>query len=371
MSVIKTKNGWAFRTSIKNPITGERKQPYRSGFKTKKEAQFAEVEFITTFKSENYFNPSNEVMKTFINKWLNNVYKHEVQITTFERAQQVIKTHILPEFAEYEVSTIKTYDIQQFLSDKSNSGLAQATVKIIKNVLSKAFQTAVDWELIKKNPTERVKVPSIVKKEKEVWTAEEAKVFLENCDQLRWLVAFTLALHTGMRRGEILALKWKNVDLEQRTIKIKESLAYTKEKGLIFKSAKTTNSVREIVIPPSLVDLLMKIKEEQKEIKRRMGPSYNNNDLVICTEDGKPIYLRNLLRTFKRIIHRAGVKEITLHDLRHSNATLLMKQGINPKIVSERLGHANVGITLDIYSHTDLEMQKESVYALDRMLNNS
>lgn len=157
--------------------------------------------------------------------------------------------------------------------------------------------------------------------------------------------------------------------MEKRTIKIKESLAYTKEHGLIFTPTKTTNSVREIVISTNLVELLKVLKKEQKEMKRRMGPTYGNYDLVICTEDGKPIYPRNFERTFKRIIDKAGVKRINLHALRHTNATLLMKQGINPKIVSERLGHANVSITLDIYSHTDLDIQEESVNMLEKAFN--
>lgn len=103
-------------------------------------------------------------------------------------------------------------------------------------------------------------------------------------------------------------------------------------------------------------------------MKKRMGPAYSNHDLVICTEDGRPIYPRNFARTFSRLVEKAGVKRISLHSLRHTNATLLMKQGINPKIVSELLGHANVSITLDIYSHTDLEMQRESAESLENLL---
>lgn len=370
MSIVKVGSVWAYRSDVgKHPDTGKRKQVYKSGFRTKKEAQQAEAEFITKVKNEGYFLPNNEKMESFLHKWLYTVYKSQVQLTTFERAQLVIKNHILPEFAEFEVSKIKTYDVQRFLTAKSNSGLSAASVKIIKNVLSKAFQTAIDWELIKVNPITRVKGPTIEKKEKEIWTSEEAKIFLESCDELRWSVAFTLALHTGMRRGEILALRWRNINLPNLTIKVTESLAYTKESGLIFTSPKTANSVREILISQALGELLKDLKEEQSDMKRRMGPSYCNNDLVICTADGKPINPRNLARTFKNLIQKAGVKEITLHGMRHTNATLLMKQGINPKIVSERLGHANVGITLDIYTHTDLEMQRESADMLGEVLN--
>lgn len=371
MKVIQTgKNKYAFRADVgKHPITGKRTQVYKSGFRSKKEAQLAKAAFINKIKTEGYFSLQNELMESLIDKWLNTVYIHEVQITTFERAKLVIKNHILPEFGTREVNSIKTYDIQQFLSSKTSSGLSPSSVKIIKNTLSKIFQTALDWDLIKANPMQRVKGPTIEKSEKEIWTSEEAKVFLEHCDQLRWKVAFNLALQTGMRRGEILALKWKNVNLDLRTVKVKESLAYVKGQGLIFTSPKTTNSIREIVISPSLVELLKELKNEQDEMKRRMGPLYGKYNLVISTADGKPVHPRNFARTFDRIITKAGVKKVSIHGLRHTNATLLMKQGINPKIVSERLGHANVGFTLDIYSHTDLEMQEESVNKLQNLLD--
>lgn len=208
MSIKKTGNTWTFRIDVgKDPSTGKRRQVYRSGFRTKKVAEQAQAELISKIVNEGFFTPKKELMETFLQKWLHTVYKHEVQPTTFERACSTVKNHIIPVFAKSEVSKIKTYDIQKLLSNKSNEGLSAATVKVIRNILSKAFQTAIDWELIKKNPTEKAKGPSIVKKEKDTWTPEEAKKFLNVCDELRWKVAFSLALHTGMRRGEILALK--------------------------------------------------------------------------------------------------------------------------------------------------------------------
>jgi integrase len=369
MTVNKTGNTWTFRTDAgRNPTTGKRKQHQQGNFHTKKAAELAQAEFITKVKNEGYFTTKNEVMEIFIPKWLYTVYKHKVKPTTFERAVGVVKNHILPAFAKSEVSSIKTYEVQQFLSNKSCEGLSPATVKVIRNILSKAFQTAIDWELIHKNPTARVKGPSIEKKTKETWSPEEAKAFLESCDDLRWKGAFTLALHTGMRRGEVLALKWENIDFQKQTVKIKESLAYTKEYGLTFSTPKTANAFREVVISTSLIELLKELKDEQNVMKQRMGSCYHAFNLVISTIDGKPVHPRNLARTFERIIEKARLKKISIHGLRHTNATLLMKQGINPKIVSERLGHANVSITLDTYSHTDLDMQIETAAKLEKIL---
>lgn len=370
MSVRKSnKHSWSFRVDVgKDPATGKRRQVYKSGFPTKKAAELAKAEFLTKVKKEGYFTPTNELMETFLYKWLYTVYKHEVQATTFERVESTVKNHLLPAFAHYQIVDIKTYDIQQFISLKVKEGLSPATIKVRKNTLSKAFQTAIDWDLILKNPAERVKCPAIEKKEKDTWNPEEVKKFLTVCDELRWKVAFSLAIHTGMRRGEILALKWNNVNFEKQTVKIEESLAYTKEQGLYFKAPKTTNSIREVVIPASLISLLKELQYEQKKMKIRMGNVFHSHNLVISTIDGKPVHPRNFARSFEGLIKKAGINRISLHGLRHTNATILMKQGVNPKIVSERLGHANVGITLDIYSHTDLEMQHETVAKLENVL---
>ena len=187
----KVENQWTFRIDVgKNPSTGKCRQVYRSGFHTKKEAEQAQAAFLIKVQEEGFFTGSNELMESFLPKWLHTVYKHKVAPTTFERTESTVRNHLLPAFAKCKVSSIKTYDVQQFLSSKSNQGLSPATVKVIRNTLNKAFQTAIDWEIIKKNPVERTKSPSIVKKEKETWTPEEAKKFLNICDELRWKVVF-------------------------------------------------------------------------------------------------------------------------------------------------------------------------------------
>ena len=215
----------------------------------------------------------------------------------------------------------------------------------------------------------KVKGPSIEKKEKETWLSTEAKQFLESCQTLRWKVAFLVGMHTGMRRGEILALKWENLDFGKSVYSVKETLVSTKSKGLIITTPKTPNSLRDVLLPKSLLETLAELKKEQDIMKKRMGTAYHSKNLVISTVDGRPIYPRNLTRTFDNHVKKAGVKRISFHGLRHTNATILMREGINPKIVSERLGHANVAITLDLYSHTDLDMQRETTSVLEEKLN--
>ncbi|WML51713.1 site-specific integrase [Neobacillus sp. PS3-12] len=159
-----------------------------------------------------------------------------------------------------------------------------------------------------------------------------------------------------MRRGEILALRWKNVDLEKGVIHVEESLTRTKSKGLFIKDGKTANSNRDVFLSPSALYVLKKYKQEQKE---------NKLGLVIPSKTGGYLEPRNLLRKYKILMKKANVPEIPFHNLRHTHARMLMRMGENPKVVSERLGHSRVGITLDIYSHTNEEMQRKTADRFD------
>ncbi|MGG0177186.1 tyrosine-type recombinase/integrase [Gottfriedia acidiceleris] len=370
MSIKKKGNTWSFRIDIgKNPETGNRRQLYKSGFTTKKAAELAKAELLTSIKNDGYHVPSNETLAQLMINWLETTYRHEVQITTFEKTVGIVTNRLIPAFKHALVREIKPLDLQLFFADRFKEGLSPAYIKTMRNILNKAFNTAITWEIIDKNPMEAIKGPSIKNTKKAVWNETEIIMFLDHCEELRWKVAFNLALNTGVRRGELLALRWSNIDFKENTLLINEALTRTKEHGLLFKEPKSKNSNRKILIPESIVELLKQLKEEQVKIKLQLGNNYHANDLVVATYDGKPIDPRNLVRKFKQITEIAGLKKIAFHGLRHSNATLLMNKGVNPKIVSVRLGHSNIGITLDLYSHTDLEIQKRATESLESIFS--
>ncbi|WP_390892123.1 site-specific integrase [Bacillus tropicus] len=190
------------------------------------------------------------------------------------------------------------------------------------------------------------------------WTEEEVLLFLENAKESRYYIAYLLAITCGMRKGEILGLQWKDIDFERRTLSVNRSLSHiTKE----FHEPKTFSGKRLIVLPEitllALQEHLLKINEE----KERYGDGYNNFDLVCPTYNGNPCNFRSLTQLWKKLIKKCGVPDIRFHDLRHTHATLMLKQGIHPKIVSERLGHKKVGITLDTYSHVVPGLQEKAV----------
>ncbi|MEH6939043.1 Arm DNA-binding domain-containing protein [Bacillus sp. JJ664] len=268
ISIKKVGNSWSFRIEAgTDPKTGRRKQVYRGGFKTKRETQEEMIKIQNEIDEGNFFEPSKEQFKDFITKWLNSTYKSEVQITSFEKAQTIIRVHLVPYFQLVPIAKITTYDIDQFYASKLNEGLSNAYVKIMHNILSKAFQKALQWELIKTNPVKESTPPRISKTRKQTWTVDEAKIFLEFCKRENYLIPFQLAIFTGMRRGEILALRWRNVDLVKGVIYVEENLVRSKNKGLLLKELKTDYSLREIFISESVITSLQKHKTSQDQMK--------------------------------------------------------------------------------------------------------
>jgi integrase len=190
---------------------------------------------------------------------------------------------------------------------------------------------------------------------------EEINRFLHfaKFDNPIYYMTLKIAIHTGMRRGEVLGLQWKHVDLKEQKISVTQSLVYD-EDGFRFSDLKTASSKRLISIDNDLTNELKKYKAQQNQFKLALGSEYHDRDLVCCREDGRPIYPRTLAIHFDSLIKKASVPKIRLHDLRHTHATILLKLGENPKVVSERLGHSTVTMTLDTYSHVTPDMQKRT-----------
>ncbi|RAL25934.1 site-specific integrase [Thermoflavimicrobium daqui] len=224
--------------------------------------------------------------------------------------------------------------------------------------------------MIPRNPTSLVVPPKTEEKEKQTWTIQEVNQFLHYTKNEPLHVAYLLAIYTGMRKGEILGLRWKDCDLEQGRISVKNVLART-SKELIFQEPKTKGSKRNIQITPDVIQALKQHKRKQNENRLKLGHAYQDHDLVVCTSLGTPMIPRNLTRHFDRMIKESGVPRIRFHDLRHSHATIMLQLGEHPKVVSERLGHSRTGITLDIYSHVIPTMQEKAAQNFSKALNNN
>ncbi|KAF0249443.1 MAG: integrase family protein [bacterium] len=249
--------------------------------------------------------------------------------------------------------------------------LSPRTIRYANAVISSAFKQALKWRMLAYNPATLVELPRESSKEMQALSPEEAMQFLEAVVEDRFGLLLTFALITGMRPEEYLGLQWKDVDLQKGVVTIQRTVVWLpKGKSWSFGEPKTTKSRRSIPLPISIVQRLFKHKHKQLEERLKKGLEYQNYDLVFASNEGTPIMLRNLVRRhFKPALKRAELSEtLRLYDLRHSCATLLLSENENPKVVSERLGHSRINITLDTYSHVLPSMQQAASDKLEKLL---
>lgn len=353
---------WSFTVDLgKDPETKKRKQKTVSGFKTKKEAEKACNELINQLNKGTYLEPTDKTVEECLYDWLELIAKQSLRPSTFQSQKELTEGRIIPGIGKYKMSQITPAIVQKFYKDLiEKEKLSAGYVRTMHIILKKAFSQAVKWQLITQNIINLVEPPRMSRaKDIETWSLEEATRFLEYTEGKHLHIAYVLAIYTGMRRGEILGLRWKDCDLEQGKISIRQTLNLVGSE-LIFQSPKTKGSKRLITITENVIAALKKHKAEQNQNKLRFGPGYSENDLVVCNKEGNPIYPRNLVRNFHNMMKQAGVPHLRFHDLRHTHATILLSLGENPKVVSERLGHSKVGITLDTYSHVLPDMQQRA-----------
>ncbi|MRG28787.1 tyrosine-type recombinase/integrase [Laceyella tengchongensis] len=248
-------------------------------------------------------------------------------------------------------------------------GLSNRSVLHHHRVLNEALNHAVKWQLLPINPVNAITPPKPQKKKITVLTKEQVISLLQGTKGYKYYYPIYLAVNTGMRRGEILGLRWEDIDFSNHTISINQTLQKLKGIGLQFRdTTKTDGSRRSIAISESVVETLKRLKTVQAKNKLRFGPTYQDHDLVFCNKDGSPFDPDNVSREFCRYIKRLEIPHVRFHDLRHTHATLLLQQGEHPKVVSERLGHSTIAITMDIYSHVMPNMQKEAAKKFDDFL---
>jgi integrase len=286
----------------------------------------------------------------FLDRFISDVVAHTLKPKTVDSYKFLIEKHIKPEIGHYKLSRLRSDQIQTLYSKKLNSGLSERTVQYIHAVLRRALNFALKWGLIYRNPTDVVEAPRPKKKAPEVLSEDQAKHFLETVKEHRWYPIYVLAIATGMREGEILGLRWEDVDLEHATISVRKTVQSIRGK-IIIGEPKTQKSRRTISLPDFAVEVLSELEKSE--------------GFVFTTASGRPVSPRNLLRHFHESLEKAGLPHFRFHDLRHTCATLLLKENVHPKVVQELLGHSSISWTLDTYSHTIRSMQEEAAQKMD------
>lgn len=307
----------------------------------------------------------------FLDRWLKSQQK-VIGPRTYQDYIGVLRLHVRPVLGDKKLTSIKTIHIQDLIDRMQDKGLSSRTTRHMHEITCRAFKQAVKWRLLTTNPaaSENVNLPKKERKEMKSLDPDQAYLFLNQCEKDKQGLIFELALLSGMRPEEYLALQWSDVDFTRHTLSIQRVLVWERwTKHWHFTEPKTPKSRRTIPLPAYFFQKLHDHRIKQAEHRLKLGEGYHNFNLVFANDVGNPVSLRNLERRhFKPILVAAELPDIRLYDLRHSCATLLLAAGENPKVVSERLGHASIVLTLDTYSHCLPTMQKSATDKLEGLL---
>ncbi|HET7322603.1 MAG TPA: site-specific integrase [Longimicrobiaceae bacterium] len=397
----------------RDPGTGKRKYYNKTVHGTKKEAEQFLTKKLRDLDSGTLVQPSRRLLADYLKEWLRDVAHLNITERTLEDYTDIVHRHIIPGLGAHPLGRVTRQLVQRFISDlvreevevkaktkrvkggktgrkggKDREGAGEGTaaqeacgghetrrrfsartVRYVHSVLHNALEHAVEISLIPTNPAKKVKLPKKEGSDANPLSDVEAKAFLEAAEGTRWFCLWLVQVTTGLRPGEALGLKWVDVDLDTGKIHVQRALVRKKDGTWSIDPPKTDRARRTVALPAETVKVLRRQHAAQASEKLKAGDEYEDYGLVFANRTGGPLDHRVVTRRhFKPLLKKAGLPLIRPYDLRHTHATLLLKAGVNPKIVSERLGHSSVAFTLDTYSHVLPDMQQETAEKLESLL---
>jgi len=292
----------------------------------------------------------------YLDRFLTDIATPSLRPKTVDAYRWLIESHIKPNLGHHTLSQIRPDHLQNLYTKKLDEGLSKRTVQHMHAVIRRSLNQALKWELIVRNPASVVTAPTPDKKPPKTFTSDQAKQFLESVEDHRWYPIYVLAITTGMRQGEILGLHWEDVDLAKGNLAVRHTIQLLQGR-IIEGEPKSAGSRRTIALPEYTVAVLLLHQEKTGK----------DEGLLFTTSSGRPVSPRNLTRHFHLALDKAGLPKIRFHDLRHTAATLLLKENVHPKIVQEMLGHSTIALTLDTYSHILPDIQQEAADKMDKI----
>src|SRR5215207_1725443 len=354
------------RYTVQTPKEPKRKAIYG---KTRQEVAQKLTKAISERDGGLVFDDENMTLGEHLDSWLNGSVRGSVRQSTFDRYEIAVRVHIKPALGRLKLKILTPAHLAGFYQDRLSAGFAPASVNKLHVTLHKALDQAVRWRMIPRNVAAVVKAPRPNPKEMRTLSAEETRKLLEAARGDRFEALYVLAVTTGMRQGELLALKWQDVDLENATVSVRRTLTKNGTR-LLFGVPKTKKSRRTIRLTEAAVRVLREHLDRQLARIERLGDLYKDQGLVFASEVGTPMNPTNLRRrSLASLLKRAKLPRIRFHDLRHTCATLLLSRNVHPKYVQELLGHANIAITLDTYSHVIPSMGDQTARAMEDALS--
>lgn len=348
-------------------VNGKRKQKWYTIHGEKKDAEKFLTEKLRELDTGTLIDSKNINVRQYFNYWYEQHCLTKLSPTTYESYRRNLDNYILKELGYIKLEDLQPMHLQSFYTKCSKSGLSNKTILYFHRIIHCALNQAMKWQFIVRNVADCVDTPKPKKYKAMFLNDNDVTKLINAIKNTDLYIPVMIAISTGMRRGEILGLVWKNIDLDNRIIKVSQALYPTKE-GLVILPPKTESSIRNISIPLTLIDILKEYKIKQEQMKKLLENNYIDNDLVCCTADGRPIHPTTLNHKFHNLLKENNLPLIRFHDLRHSHASLLLKEKVPAKVISERLGHSNVNITLNLYSHIYEETNMEVANTFDKFL---
>lgn len=345
---------------------GKRKRITKSGFKTMKDAKKYLASLNGKYFDGELLGNENILLTDFLDYWFNNYVIKNLADNTVSGYRTNIYKHIIPDIGNLRIADITPLVIQCFYTRLSEKGLSPTSITYIHRNLHTAFKYAEKMEIFRSNVFDKVKPPKIRRGPTPTLTAKQVNELLAAAENTDILIPVALGVLLGLRRGEALGVRWCDFDYNNRTLKIEHSATRLKG-GMQLAPLKTNSSYRSLLLPDFLAEKLQCEKEKQAEIKQS-NPAFNPNGLICCRENGTWITTNYLNKHFKHLLQSADLPLVRFHDLRHTNATLLIEGGASINAVSNNLGHSSTRITTDIYTHTTLTMRNECARIMQRVI---
>ena len=364
----RSKNSWTITWALpRDPETGKRRQAYETVKGTKRDALHVLAEREVAVGKGDYVRPSQQTVEVYLQDWLDGPVATTKRATTEAGYRWYIKKYLTPKLGRLALKDLQPGHLERTYAAMLGRGLSAQTIVHAHGILHAALAHAVRQGVLMRNVADAVTPPRPVKKETVAMSAEDVRRFLEAARTSVFYIVFLTALWTGARRSEILGLRWRDVDLVLGAMAVPRAMHVLKGARVVFEEPKSRKGKRNIAMPPTLS---IGLREYRQRMEAVLGPR-SDNDLVFTMEDGRPMRPSSVTHAFTRISRRAGLDGFKLHTSRHTHASLLLAQGVHPKIVQERLGHSTIGITLDLYSHVAPGLQEAAAMKFDDVMSDA
>jgi integrase len=335
----------------RDPFSGRRQRRFANIKGTRRDAERVLAARIHAIETGTDIDAPRITVAEYLQRWLRDYAKPDVAPRTYERYAEIVARHVVPKLGMVPLSQLRPAHIVAAERAWQDAGLSAATVLKVHRLIREALHHAVRWRLLAVNPADAVTPPRVERREMSVLNAAQAAALLVEARGSEFAAPITTALYSGLRLGELRGLRWRDVDLDSGRLSVQQTLQKVPGGGVVARQPKTHRSRRSVSLPAIVVDVLRDHRRRQVEARLAAGDAWEEADLVFTDALGRPLSETRLRWAFWRLLREAGLPRIRLHDLRHTMATLMLAAGEHPKVVSERLGHSTVSITLDTYSH--------------------